>query len=155
VRLSIVAVGRLRRGPEAALTADYAARINAAGRAQALGPLNVVEIDDRKHGVAAAQAEEMRRRAAGSLLVALDERGDSLDSRAFARRIAEWRDAGVPAAAFAIGGADGHDPALLDNADWRLSLGPMVWPHMLARVMLAEQLYRAVSILSGAPYHRG
>lgn len=88
-------------------------------------------------------------------LLALDERGDDLDSPAFAALLRRMADDGQRDLAFAIGGADGLDAALRDAADRRLSFGRMVWPHMLARVMLAEQLYRAASILAGSPYHRG
>lgn len=91
---------------------------------------------------------------AGAPLVALDERGVSLSSLGFAERIAGWRDRGLAELAFAIGGADGLDPAVLDRAETVLSLGPMTWPHRLARVLLLEQLYRAQQILAGHPYHR-
>jgi 23S rRNA (pseudouridine1915-N3)-methyltransferase len=88
------------------------------------------------------------------VLIALDEGGKNLDSRTFAERIARWRDDGITELALAIGGADGHGPVLLAKANLRLAFGPMTWPHQLARLMLAEQLYRAVTILSGHPYHR-
>jgi 23S rRNA (pseudouridine1915-N3)-methyltransferase len=91
---------------------------------------------------------------AGAVAVALDERGQQLSSDEFAALIARERDGGVPEMVFLIGGADGHDRSLRAAAGHRLSFGPMVWPHMLARVMLAEQIYRAVSILAGSPYHR-
>ena len=90
----------------------------------------------------------------GAALCVLDERGRQLTSPQFADQLAGWRDAGQRDVAFIIGGADGIDPALRDRADLAISFGRMVWPHMLARVMLAEQLYRAASILAGAPYHR-
>jgi 23S rRNA (pseudouridine1915-N3)-methyltransferase len=88
------------------------------------------------------------------VLVALDERGQMLSSPELAQRIADWRDAGRQDLAFVIGGADGLAPALRDRADLALSFGRLVWPHMLVRVMLAEQIYRAATILSGSPYHR-
>ena len=87
-------------------------------------------------------------------IIALDERGKTLTSPQFAEQLARWRDDGAPEACFLIGGADGLSPALQDQADHALSFGKMVWPHMLARVMLVEQLYRAASILAGSPYHR-
>ena len=90
----------------------------------------------------------------GALLCVLDERGKVESSPAFADRLAGWRDQGRGDVAFVIGGADGIDPALRSRADHAMSFGKMVWPHMLVRVMLAEQLYRAASILAGAPYHR-
>ena len=90
----------------------------------------------------------------GARLVALDETGRTLDSAAFAGLLGDWRDAGTREAAFLIGGAGGLDPALRREADAVLAFGPMTWPHLLVRVMLAEQLYRAASILAGHPYHR-
>ena len=109
----------------------------------------------RGGGQAAESALLAQAIPAGAVLVLLDERGRTLDSPEFAARLRRWADGGTRDLAFAIGGADGHAPALRDRADLLLSFGPMVWPHMLARVMLAEQLYRAASILSGGPYHRG
>jgi 23S rRNA (pseudouridine1915-N3)-methyltransferase len=93
-------------------------------------------------------------KAGGLVVVALDERGKALASEAFARRIAGWRDGGAQDLAFLIGGADGHAPAVRERADFLLSLGPMTWPHLMVRAMLAEQLYRAQQILAGHPYHR-
>ncbi len=90
----------------------------------------------------------------GTRLVALDGRGEEWPSRDFARRLAAWRDAGAAELAFAIGGAEGLDPSVLDRADAVLSLGAMTWPHFLVRGMLLEQLYRAQQILKGHPYHR-
>ncbi len=90
----------------------------------------------------------------GAIRVVLDERGNQMSSPALAERLAGWRDRGEGAAVFFIGGADGLAPGLRDEADLSLSLGPLVWPHMLVRVMLAEQLYRAATILAGTPYHR-
>lgn len=155
MRITLAAVGRLKGGPEAELVADYLARAGQAGRALALGPFAVTEIDERKHRDAAAQSAALAAAVpAGAALAVLDERGETLDSPGLARTLARWRDGGRAEAAFLIGGADGHAGALRVRADLVLSFGPMVWPHMLARAMLAEQLYRAVSILAGAPYHR-
>ena len=155
MRLLIAAVGRLRTGPEAGLVADYLDRAGKTGRPIGLGPATLAEIDDRRGGGAAAEGEALRRAVPdGAVTVILDERGRTLSSPDLAGRIADWRDAGRRDAAFLIGGADGHDPALRDAADLVLSFGPMVWPHRLARVMLAEQLYRATAILAGTPYHR-
>lgn len=155
MRVRIVAIGRLRKGPEKELIDDYLARASRAGRGLGVGPVEVVELDDRKGGGMAAEAVLLRRALpAGALVCAMDERGAQLDSPGFARRIGGWRDAGRSDLAFILGGADGIDPALRGEADFALSLGAMVWPHMLARVMLSEQIYRAVSILGGSPYHR-
>lgn len=155
MRLTIAAIGRLKSGPEADLVDDYLARANQAGRALALGPCTVIEIDERK----VRTRGDADRRLLASLpddaaAIALDERGKSLTSPDFAKLLAGLRDRGVAETAFLIGGADGHGDAVRQRADRLLSLGPMVWPHMLARVMLAEQIYRAVSILGGSPYHR-
>jgi 23S rRNA (pseudouridine1915-N3)-methyltransferase len=90
----------------------------------------------------------------GALLCCLDERGKLLSSPAFADQLGDWRDTGRQDVAFVIGGADGIDPSLRARADYALSFGKMVWPHMLVRVMLSEQIYRAANILSGGPYHR-
>lgn len=154
MRLRICAVGRLRAGPEKALVDDYLKRFDRTGRALGLGPAEVVEVDAKGAGMAAEGALLARAVPEGALLAVLDERGDQMTSPDFAAVLARWRDDGAGAVAFVIGGADGIDPALRDRAAARLSLGRMVWPHMLVRVMLAEQLYRAASILSNGPYHR-
>lgn len=156
MRIHLLAVGRLKGGPEAALVADYLARFDRSGRPLGLGPARVVEVEDRRGGGPAAEAALLAAALPeGALLVALDERGDQLDSPDLAAMLRRAADDGRRDLAFAIGGADGLDPAIRERADRRLSFGRMVWPHMLARVMLAEQLYRAASILAGAPYHRG
>ena len=155
MKVHIIAVGRLRGGPEADLISDYLTRFDRTGRALSLGPAQIVEVDDRKGGGMAAEAELLRRAVPkGALLAGMDERGRVESSPRFAQRLAGWRDEGRSDLALVIGGADGIDPALRAEADFALSFGAMVWPHMLVRVMLAEQLYRAASILAGAPYHR-
>ena len=153
--MRVCAVGRLRGGPEVELAADWARRFDRTGRALGLGPLEISEIDDRKGGGPGTEAALLMRAVPdGAATCALDERGRQMSSPEFAALIARWRDEGRPAAAFLIGGADGLDPAVRAAADAVLSFGPMVWPHMLARAMLAEQLYRAATILAGTPYHR-
>ncbi len=155
MRLHICAVGRLRAGPELALIDDYLKRVDRTGRALSLGPVSVHEVEDKKGGGMEAEADLLGRAVpAGSFLIALDERGRQMSSPDFAGLIARTRDAGRQDMAFVIGGADGLAPGFRDRADTLLSFGPMVWPHMLVRVMIAEQLYRAASILAGAPYHR-
>jgi 23S rRNA (pseudouridine1915-N3)-methyltransferase len=156
LRLTILAVGRLKAGPEADLVADYLARFDRTGRALGLGPARVVEIEDRKSGGPAAEAALMAAvLPRDARLAALDERGRDLTSPEFADLLRRTADAGVRDLAIAIGGADGLDPNLRARAAPLISFGRMVWPHLLARVMLAEQLYRAASILAGTPYHRG
>ena len=156
MRLHICAVGRLRAGPERDLLDDYLTRFDRTGRALGLGPATVHEVEDRKGGGMTAEAPLLERAIPkGAVIVALDERGQLLSSPKFAEKnLAGWRDAGRGDVAFVIGGADGIAPDLRDRADFKLSFGQMVWPHMLARVMLSEQLYRAATILAGGPYHR-
>jgi 23S rRNA (pseudouridine1915-N3)-methyltransferase len=156
MRVTILAVGRLRDAPAAILTADWLGRFDRTGRPLGLGPARLVEVEERRGGGPAAEAALLRAaRPAGAFLVALDERGTALSSPAFAARLAALRDGGAAETAFLIGGADGLDPGLVAEAGLVLSLGPMVWPHALVRAMLAEQLYRAATILAGGPYHRG
>lgn len=148
-------MGRLRAGPERSLISDYQTRFDRTGRALSLGPLTITELDDRKGGGPSAEAALLARACPqGAVTVAMDERGKTLSSPQFAEHLADWRDNGRQDVAFMIGGADGLDRDLAKGADMMLSFGTMVWPHMLARVMLTEQLYRASSILAGAPYHR-
>ena len=155
MRVHIIAVGRLRAGPEKDLIDDYLKRFDRSGRSLGLGPVRVVEVDDRKGGGMTGEADVLRRAIPdGALLAVLDERGRLESSPDFAQRLGNWRDQGRGDLALVIGGADGIDPTLRAQADFALSFGKMVWPHMLVRVMLAEQLYRAASILAGAPYHR-
>ncbi len=155
MRVQLCAVGRLRGGPEAALFENYQTRFDRTGRALALGPLALSEVEDKKGGGMAAEAAFLDRAIPkGAMVCVLDERGKVMSSPAFAKKLGDWRDQGVSDLAFVIGGADGIDPALRARADFALSFGQMVWPHMLVRVMLAEQLYRAASILAGSPYHR-
>jgi len=151
----LCAVGRLRSGPERELIADYTQRFDRTGRALSLGPFTEHEVEDKKNAGMAAEAELLARAVpAGAVLVTLDERGKLISSPEFAAQLARWRDGGRQDVAFVIGGADGIDPSLRARADFSISFGAMVWPHMLVRVMLAEQLYRAATILSGGPYHR-
>lgn len=155
MRVHICAVGRTRSGPERDLTDDYLTRFDRTGRALGLGPASVSEVENRKGGGRAAEAALLERALpAGALRVMLDERGQVLTSPQFAQHLAGWRDQGRGDLAFVIGGADGIAPDLRDTAEFRLSFGAMVWPHLLVRVMLAEQLYRAATILAGGPYHR-
>lgn len=155
MRVHIVAVGRLRAGPERDLIDDYLKRFDRTGRALALGPANVIEVEDKKNAGMAAEAALIEKAIPnGALVCIMDERGKLMTSPDFADTIGNWRDTGRQDVAFVIGGADGIYPAFRAKADAALSFGKMVWPHMLVRVMLTEQLYRAASILSGSPYHR-
>jgi 23S rRNA (pseudouridine1915-N3)-methyltransferase len=155
VRVTILAMGRLRAGPEAELVADYLARFDRTGRSLGLGPAQVIALEARRGGGTGAESALLVGAVPkGARLITLDERGQELDSPGFAAVLQRSADAGARDLAFAIGGADGLDRTLRDRADHVVSFGPMVWPHMLARVMLSEQLYRAASILAGTPYHR-
>jgi 23S rRNA (pseudouridine1915-N3)-methyltransferase len=155
MKLHLCAVGRLRAGPERALVDDYLLRLERTGRPLGLGPVTEHEVEDRRGGGMAAEALLLGRIVPdGAALCVLDERGKTLSSPEFAQALCAWRDGGRQEAAFVIGGADGVAPDLRARADLVLSFGRMVWPHMLVRVMLAEQLYRAATILAGSPYHR-
>lgn len=155
MRLTVAAIGRQRHSVWDEAWALYAKRLNG----PPLGPLALKEVELRKKGPPSSLPEREGEALLGAVppgtpLIALDQRGESLDSHAFASRLGRRRDAGTPALAFVIGGADGLSDAVRDRADWLLALGPMTWPHLLVRVMLAEQLYRARTILEGHPYHR-
>lgn len=153
MKIAVVAIGRLPRSPETELVKLYAERATASGRALGLGPVEVIEVESRKPGKA-AEAEALRSHLADSHVVACDERGKARPSRAFAEEIGALRDRGVRRLVFVIGGADGLDAELVRAAQGTLAFGPQTWPHAMARAMLTEQIYRAVSILAGSPYHR-
>lgn len=155
MRVHVLAVGRLRNGPERALVEDYLSRFEKTGRNLGLTLGGVIEVEDRKSSGPASEAQLIRKALPDSAeLWVLDERGRQVTSPEFAAALATVRDAGRRDLAVAIGGADGLEPTLRSEASRVLSFGTMVWPHMLARVMLSEQLYRAATILSGGPYHR-
>jgi len=159
MRIVIAAVGRLKQGPERDLAERYRKRAAEAGRSVGLQSIEVVEIresradsaDRRRLEESIAIANMLPERA---VAVILDERGESLGSPAFAGHLQAWRAQGRPAAVFIIGGADGLAPTLRDKAGLEIAFGAATWPHQLVRIMLLEQLYRAVTILSGHPYHR-
>jgi len=157
MRLLLVAVGRSKAGPEADLAARYQDRAAKAGRALGFRALDTVTLDESRlpdpDGRKADEAAAIRRARAGRLVL-LDERGRSLGSADFAALLGGWKDSGEAAATLVIGGPDGLDPSLRREADLVLSFGAMTWPHQLVRIMAMEQLYRAVTILSGHPYHR-
>lgn len=155
MRIVVSAVGRLRRGPEADLFREYCDRTNAIGGRIGLGPVSTTEVDERKAQDKSVQGRQLDGNVPqGAYRIALDERGTQFSSVRFADQLARLRDQGTPSVAFLIGGADGLSKEIRDTAELKLSFGPMVWPHMLARVMLSEQIYRATSILAGSPYHR-
>ena len=155
MRVHVCAVGRLRGGPERQLFDDYITRFDRTGRPLGLAFGGLSEVEDRKGGGMEAEAALLRRSLPkGAAFWVLDERGNELTSPEVARRLGSLRDAGQGDLAICIGGADGLDPDFRSEAALAISFGRMVWPHMLVRVMLSEQLYRASTILSGSPYHR-
>ena len=159
MRLTIAAVGRLKDGAERVLVDRYVER-SALGKSLGIGPLREIEVpESRLAGAPERCADETARLrkiiGEAQALVVLDAKGRSFTSETFAQWLAAQRDAGVRHAAFVIGGPDGHDPALREKATQVIAFGAMTLPHGLARVVLAEQLYRAITILAGHPYHRG
>jgi 23S rRNA (pseudouridine1915-N3)-methyltransferase len=136
--LHIVARGKIGRSPEAELVERYAKRI--------VWPFKLTELPETGGNVPALQTPARE--------VLLDERGAQLSSEDFAALLGKWRDGGIREARFTIGAADGHGVAAREQADFLLGFGEMTWPHLLVRAMLAEQLWRATSILAGHPYHR-
>ena len=153
MKITLLCVGRLGEGPEARLAADWAARATAIGRALGLGPVEIVEVEGRKSGKA-AEADVLLPRLEDAHVIACDEHGQARTSREFAALLGRLRDDGVRRLALVVGGADGLDERVLDKARGRLAFGIQTWPHALVRAMLAEQVYRAATILAGSPYHR-
>ena len=142
----------MKAGSEQALTLDYLDRARKLGRKAGLSAIEILEGIEKTAETEAGWL--LARRPPGAYTIALDEHGDARTSAAFAGLIAAQRDAGTTAMAFLIGGPDGHGAAALDAAHLKLSLGQMTWPHRLARALLAEQIYRAVTIMVNHPYHR-
>lgn len=153
MKITVLAISKLGRSSEAELARDYVERATASGRALGLGPVEIVELESRKPGKA-AEGELLLEHLKDAHVIACDEHGKAYPSRAFAARIARLRDDGVRKLVLVIGGADGLALEVLARADETLAFGVQTWPHALARVMLAEQVYRAVTILAGSPYHR-
>jgi 23S rRNA (pseudouridine1915-N3)-methyltransferase len=159
MRIGLFAVGRLKTGPEKELASRYLDRFSKAGPAVSLELSRVVEVNESRASSADTRKREEaqlleKSLAEGAILILLDERGKALDSPGFADLLGRYRDQGKRELMLAIGGADGLDPALYQRADAIVNLGSMTWPHQLVRILIAEQLYRAVTILSGHPYHR-
>lgn len=151
MRVTIIGVGRSRNPALEELLGTYRKRCALLS--------DIVEVESRRQADDPARRDDearllLEKVPAGATLLVLDERGRQLDSLAFAEQIGKWRDQGVRDLAILIGGADGHGAAVSERADMKLALGTMTWPHMLVRVMIAEQVYRASTILAGHPYHR-
>ena len=159
MRIVVAAVGRLKQGPETELSERYRKRAAQTGRALGLRDIEIVEIRESRADDAGKRMLEESIALAniipqGAAVVLLDVSGENIDSATLAGQITKWRGDNRPAVIFLIGGADGLAASLRDKAQLRLSFGAATWPHQLARIMLLEQLYRAVTILSGHPYHR-
>ena len=158
MRLALLAIGRLKAGPERDLLDRYRGRVDALARSLGFSALELVEIpESRARRDADRRAEEggaLLSKASGAVLVVLDERGESLTSAALAACVAGWRDRGRDGLAWIVGGPDGLDGSVRNRADLLLSFGALTLPHQLVRVLVAEQIYRALTILAGHPYHR-
>ncbi|MCB1439532.1 MAG: 23S rRNA (pseudouridine(1915)-N(3))-methyltransferase RlmH [Nitratireductor sp.] len=159
MHLDILAIGKMKKGPETDLFERYCDRAAKAGRNLGLNGPHLHEWPEDRGTAASlrmkAEAERMLTAARpGSLIICLDERGKDISSAKFAGIVETAMQSSVPALTFAIGGPDGHGDAMRGAAAHMLRFGSMTWPHQLARVMLAEQIYRAITILSGHPYHR-
>jgi 23S rRNA (pseudouridine1915-N3)-methyltransferase len=160
MRLVVAAIGRLKDGPERALAERYRKRAEQVGRRIGFRSAEIVEIRESRAPERGKRMMEESIALANvipsqAVTVILDERGDNLDSAALAALLRRWRDDGRSAAVFVVGGDDGLAESLRDKATIRLAFGAATWPHQLVRIMLLEQLYRAVTILAGHPYHRG
>lgn len=159
MRLIVVAVGRLKQGPERELAERYRERFEDLGRKLGFRGLDIHELpESRARDAATRMAEEAAAISAAipdkSVLVCLDERGQNIDSTTFAGHLGRWRDDAVPATVFVIGGADGLSPELRRRAKLGVAFGAATWPHQIVRVLLLEQIYRTATILAGHPYHR-
>ncbi len=158
MRILILAVGRLKDGPERELVTRYVDRARSAGRALGFADVDVTELPEsraaRPADRKAEEAQALAARCAGWMVLALDERGSQLTSDVLAEKLGRWRDDGVKGLAIVIGGADGLDPGFAASATERLAFGRMTLPHQIVRILAAEQVYRAMTILAGHPYHR-
>ena len=151
MRLTIIAIGKARKGPENDLFKVFADRV--------LWPITLIDVEERRPSSPAERVQRegqllLSRIPDGAMVVALDGGGKTLSSEAFAACLGRYRDDGISDVAFIIGGADGLDPAIINKADLVLSLGAMTWPHQMVRAMIGEQIYRGQEVLAGHPYHR-
>ena len=159
MRLLIAAIGKLKQGPERDLFAHYLGRAVAVGRKLHLSPIGAIEVAESKAATVKSRIQAEAEALLGKIpsshrLISLDRRGEALSSEEFAGLLAKMRDGGVEGVAFVIGGADGLSPEISGKAGRAISFGPLTLPHGLARIVLAEQIYRAATILAGHPYHR-
>jgi 23S rRNA (pseudouridine1915-N3)-methyltransferase len=159
MRLVVIAIGRLKQGPERELADRYRGRFDDLGRKLGFRSLDIHEIPESRARDTARRIDEeataiLAMVPEGSVVVALDETGKNIDSAAFAGHLGRWRDESVPSTIFVIGGADGLSPELRRKAKLSVAFGAATWPHQIVRVMLLEQIYRAATILAGHPSHR-
>ncbi|MDD7909822.1 MULTISPECIES: 23S rRNA (pseudouridine(1915)-N(3))-methyltransferase RlmH [Pseudovibrio] len=159
MKFSVACVGKMKAGAEKELCDRYLDRARKAGKSLGITAVNVIELPESKAGrTADRKAEEagalLKAIPSGAVIIALDEHGKALTSEAFSDKVRGWTDSGVSDVVLVIGGADGHGPELLSRADLKLALGTMTWPHQIVRILCAEQIYRAITIMSGHPYHR-
>jgi 23S rRNA (pseudouridine1915-N3)-methyltransferase len=159
MRVVLLAIGRMKKGPDTELAARYLKRAEQAGRQIGLRGIEIIEIRESRAPDAGKRMVEESIALAnvipeGAVTIMLDERGDNLASADFADHLRRWRDAGVPAAVFIIGGPDGLADSLRQKTKIKIAFGAATWPHQMVRIMLLEQIYRAITILSGHPYHR-
>ena len=162
MKLTLCAVGKLGATVENNLVKDYLNRASLTGRGLGISPVDLLEVEAKKGAKAATsallKAQEMEAIRSslgeGGILITCDEHGEPLTSRQIAQRLNTYKDRGERRVTFLIGGADGLDQALLKSSAFSLAFGPQTWPHALVRVMLAEQMYRATTILASLPYHR-
>ncbi len=159
MRIHFASIGKLKSGAERELFDRYTDRIAKSGRSLGITMAPEIEIPESR----AARPQERKEEEAaaliaaipeGTVLIALDERGQIISSKTFADRLEIWKDNSAPAVAFLVGGPDGHGQALLEKATLKIALGAMTWPHQIARALIAEQVYRAITIMTGHPYHR-
>jgi 23S rRNA (pseudouridine1915-N3)-methyltransferase len=159
MRVVVIAIGRLKQGPERELAERYRERFDDIGRKLGFRGIDIHEFAESRARDASTRISEEAAVIASvipekSVLVALDERGENIDSTGFARHLGRWRDEAAASTVFVIGGADGLSPELRRRAKLRVAFGAATWPHQIVRVLLLEQLYRAATILAGHPYHR-
>ncbi len=159
MKFRVAAIGKLKAGPERILAEDYAGRIAAMGKKAAVSEIKISDwTESQKPDAAQRMSEEEAQLWSsvpqGAYVIALDERGKAHTSEAFAAHIQTLRDRSISNIVFLLGGPDGHSPTTRTRANELLALGPMTWPHRLARIMLLEQIYRSVTILLNHPYHR-
>lgn len=159
MKIGIAAIGRLKNGPERELYDRYAKRAEVSGRQISMGPFSLIELNESKAGnVQVRQQQEgqgvLNKIQDQAVLIILDEKGKNLTSRAFSDKLIDYRDLGRDSVYFIIGGPDGLSAEIKSKADLSISFGAMTLPHGIVRILLAEQLYRAITIASGHPYHR-